>query len=195
MKRLILQEVLVLFAVLIAHAQDPALGVLTSDGYMNSVLGFRYTPPSSLTLDQTSTLRDDMQKRAAAAHRTSSSAVLLRLVSGPEDTAPDWASLYVATFSRASWPDVDDFHAETRMNASMARGGLPVGDNKSVTFSNVAFVCTQFKMQEGSITKHASVYTTIRREKLLTFAFTGNSADDVNKIADSMKSLTFSGQN
>jgi hypothetical protein len=195
MKRLILSEVLVLFAVLIVHAQDPALGVLTSDGYTNSVLGFRYTPPSSLPLDQTSFVRDDMQKRATAAHRTSSSAVLLRLVSGPEDTAPDWASLSVATFSRASWPDVDDLHAETRMNVSMARGGLPVGDNKSVTFSNMVFVCTQFEMHEGPITKHASVYTTIRRGKLLTFAFSGNSAENVNRIADSLKSLAFSGPN
>ena len=81
------------------------------------------------------------------------------------------------------------------MNASMARGALPVGDNKSVAFSNVVFVCTLLEMREGSITKHASVYTTIRSGKLLTFAFTGNSADNVSKIADSMKSLAFSGLN
>jgi hypothetical protein len=158
----------VFFAAWAAYAQDAALGALKSD---------------------------DMQKRAAAAHRTSSSALLLRLVTGSADTSPDWASLAVSTFNRASWSDVDDFHTETRMNASMARGALPVGDNKSVTFSNVVFVTTQFELHEGSITKHATVYTTIRKGKLLAFAFSGNSSDVVSKNADSMKSLSFSGPN
>jgi hypothetical protein len=194
MKHVILLLV-ALFAAWAVQAQDTVLGALKSHGYTNTVLGFRYMPPLSLPLDQTSYARDEVQKRAEALHRTSGSAVLLRLVTGSADTSPDWASLFVSTFKRASWSDVDDFHAETRMNASMARGALPVGDNKSVTFSNVVFVTTQFELHEGSITKHATVYTTIRRGRLLAFAFSGNSPDVISKNADSMKSLSFSSPN
>lgn len=195
MKRLIFAATLLSFVVLTTHSQDGALGVLTKDGYINPALGFRYMPPSSLPLDQTYVERESLQKRAAELHRTTSTAILLRLVSGSADTSPDWASLGVTTFDRASWPDVDDFHAKTRMNVQTARGARPIGDDKSVTFSNVMFVASQFEMHEGSLTKHAIVYTTVRRGKLLTFAFSGNSADVVNEIAASMKSLAFSSPN
>jgi hypothetical protein len=39
------------------------------------------------------------------------------------------------------------------------------------------------------------VYTTIRRGKLLSFDFSGNSAEEVNKMAETMKSLSFTGPN
>ena len=182
---------LLIVAVCTVYAQSAELGALTASGYSNSVLGFRYTPPSSLVLDQTSQARDNLQKRAAELHPTSSSSILLRLISGGADTAPDWASLAVMTYNRASWSDVDDFHAETRMNATMAGGALPIGDKPSITFSGVMFAASQFEIRQGALTKHATVYSTVRRGKLLAFAFSGNSAEIVAKDADSLKSLSF----
>ena len=78
------------------------------------------------------------------------------------------------------------------MNASVARGGLSVGENQPEIFSNQKFVATQFEMHEGAVTKHATVYSTVCGDQLVSFAFSGNSAEEVTKEAETMKSLTFS---
>lgn len=192
MKRTIALVVLAAWSVV---AQNAEFGELTASGYTNSPLGFHYVPPATLALDQSAQARSDLQKLAAQTHRPVNTAILLRLLTGGADTSPDWVSLAVMTYSRASWADVDDFHAETRMNAAMARGASPAGENKPVTFGGVAFVASQFEMHEGAIAKHATVYSTVRRGQILSFAFSGNSAEAVSKDAESMKSLTFSGSN
>jgi len=177
-----------------ASAQDSADGVLKSGIYSSSELGFRYAAPAAMR-DTTASAQAQIQARVAALHRRSSSAVLLAMTSGPDDTASDWHSMGIETFARAAWPDADDFHAESLMNAAVARGGLPVGPNQSVTLSNQKFVVTQFELHEGAITKRATLYTTVRRGKLLSFDFSGNSAEEVNKMAETMKSLSFTGPN
>jgi hypothetical protein len=177
-----------------ASAQDSTESVLKSGAYSSPELGFRYVTPAAMR-DITASAKAQIQERAAALHRISALVVLLAMASGPDDTASDWDSMGIQIFPRAAWSDADDYHAESLMNASVARGGLSVGPSQSVTFSNQKFVVTQFELHEGSLTKHATVYTTVRRGKLLSFDFSGNSVEQVNKMAETMKSLSFSGPN
>ena len=177
-----------------ASAPNRAESGLVNGVYSDSELGFRYVPPAQMR-DVTLNDRAEMQRRAAVLHRSTVTDLLLAMSSGPDDTDPDWHSVGIETLSRASWPDVDDFHAETRMNASMARGALSVSENQRVTFSSQPFVATEFQLHEDSITKHAKVYTTIRRGRLISFAFSGNSPEQVDKMVETMKSLSFTGPN
>jgi hypothetical protein len=108
-----------------ASSQDSADGVLKSGVYSSSELGFRYAAPVAMR-DTTASAKAQIEARAAALHCRSSLSVLLAMASGPDDTASDWHSVEIQTFARASWSDADDFHAESLMNAAVARGGLPV---------------------------------------------------------------------
>lgn len=167
-------------------------GVLRGGTYSNESLGLRYVPPNGMH-DTTTAARASIRERAAASHRTSAFSLLLAMSSGPDDTARHWHSLGVEAFPRSEWADLDDYDAESLMNASVARGGLAVGQNAVLTFSRQKFVGTQFKFREGHLTKHATVYTTVRRGWLVSFAFSGNSEEQVNKEAETMKSLSVSG--
>ena len=173
------------------HPQGAFHGSLEKGVYTNSTMGFRYNAPPGM-VDITADARAQVQQRAAASHRASVFSILLALVSGPDDTSPDWHSMGIQAFPRTAFRGSDDLHAESLMNASVARGGLSIGPNQSVSFSNQHFVATQFEMHEGALTKHATVYTTVRDGDLLSFDFSGNSADQVAKMTDTMKSLSFS---
>jgi hypothetical protein len=63
-----------------------------------------------------------------------------------------------------------------------------------MTFSGQVFVVTDFEQREPPLIKHAQVFTTVRANKFLIFAFTANSAGNVQPIADSMKTLEFTGR-
>ena len=111
-----LAAVLLVAACSNANAQNSADGVLKSGIYSSSELGFRYAAPAAMR-DTTASARAQIEARVAASHRRSSSALLLAMTSGPDDTASDWHSMGIETFARASWPDADDFHAESLMKA------------------------------------------------------------------------------
>jgi hypothetical protein len=174
------------------HSQDAVRETFEKGVYTNSTVGFRYVAPAGMT-NTTASARSQVEQRAAALHRAKTFAVLLAMTSGPDDTASDWHSVGIQSYPREAFPGADDFHAESLMNASVARGGLSVGTNQSVVFSNQKFVATQFEMHEGTLTKHATVFTTVRGGQLLSFAFASNSAEEVAKMVTTMKSLSFTG--
>jgi len=194
MKWLFSAAVLLLIAAANASALDPAEDMLKNGVYSNADLGFRYTPPAKVQ-DITASARAQIQKQAAAAHHPTRFGLLLAMFFDEDDTAPDWLSIAIETLPRSVWPDLDDSHAESLMNASVVRGARSVGQNESATFSGQKFVVTRFELHEDSLTKHSTVYGTVRRGKLLSFAFAANATEPVDKMAETMKSLSFSGPN
>ena len=62
---------------------------------------------------------------------------------------------------------------------------------RSVVISGQSFAVSVFGMQEGPIKKGATVWTTVRKGKLLSFAFVANSPEQLETLTETMKSLQF----
>jgi len=60
-----------------------------------------------------------------------------------------------------------------------------------VVISGQNFTVSVFGLQEGAVRKGAVVFTTIRKGKLLSFAFVANSSEQLKKLTESMKSVQF----
>jgi len=154
-------------------------------------LGFRYTPPKGLT-DETSDAREPVRSRAAALHTSNTFDVLLRLISGPDDTAPEWHSVSIETYSRSKFAGLDDLAAKAKINLWAAGAGASaVGSPERTSIAGVSFLLSNFEQSDPPLLKHARVYSTIRNGKLLVIAFTANSIDKVQLLADTMQTLEF----
>lgn len=186
----LIPTVLLITISLTALAQVRRNSMSTSETrYSNKSLGFRYTPPSGMQ-DKTERFRAEIQERAKATGATKTLKALLAMSSGPDDTDPNWFSLTIETYPRTAVSDSDDAKAEARMNAWVADSGdESVFD--STVISNQRFSVSIFGRQQGTVRKAAVVWTTVRKQELLSFAFVANSPEQLKKLTESMKTLEF----
>jgi len=176
-----------------ALPQADAVGVLKDGVFSDAELGFRYTLPKGLS-DETSYAQEALRKHAAALGTSNTLDVLLRMTSGPDDTDPDWHAVSIETYSRSKIAARDDEAVKARMNVWVAGAGVSaVGGPEHASMAGTNFVVSTFEKSEPPLHKHARVYTTIRNGKLLSIAFTANSADKIDPIADSLQMLEFDG--
>jgi hypothetical protein len=62
---------------------------------------------------------------------------------------------------------------------------------RSAVLAGQSFTVFVFARQEGTVKKGAVIWTTIRKGKLLSFAFVANSPEQLKALAESMKSVHF----
>ena len=156
--------------------------------FKDSALGFQYVPPPGM-YDRTQTDQQDIQRRAAAAEKTNTMALLLSLRSGPDDTASDWRTIGIQTYPRDRVPVSSDRDASKIFSGWVTGGATETGQSRDVTIEGFSFVVSTFKRQEGQLTKYACVYTAVRNGKILSMSFSSNSQEVLNKTAESMKSF------
>jgi hypothetical protein len=158
--------------------------------YSDPSLRLRYEPPGGMQ-DETESGRAQIQDRAAARHTSKVFDLLLAMTAGPDDTAPDWYSLIIETYPRSAVSEPDDAKAEAQMNAWVAHSKDASALPKSVVLSGQSFSVSVFGLQEGTVKKGAVVWTTVRKGKLLSFAFVANSPEQLKRLTESMKSIQF----
>jgi hypothetical protein len=168
------------------HAQSEPSGAL----YSNTALRFSYLPPSGMK-DKTASTRAEVQAGAKSPHADNTLTIILAMSSGPDDTAVGWHSLSIETYPRKAVADLDDTSAKAKMSAWVANSTGASALPRSVILSGQNFSVSLFGAQEGTIRKGAVVWTTVRKGKLLSFAFSANSPKQLKMLAESMKSLQF----
>jgi hypothetical protein len=184
-KRLVFLCALLITSVSAVFGQGPPLAPTE---FKDSPRGFVYTPPPNLR-DLTSFGRQSIQESAAARGVANTLTLLLSLVSGPDDTAADWRTIAIQTYPREKLRTLADREAILKFSRGVARNGKEVGEPSDVTIGDFHFVVSSFELQEGQLTKHARVYSTIRNGLMLSFAFSANSLDVLDSIVTSMKTL------
>jgi hypothetical protein len=168
--------------------RDPPGGLGT--GYSSATLGFRYTPPSEM-LNKTELLRNEIQLKAEASNAKNKLDALLAMSSGLNDAAPDWHSLTIETYPRDSVADPDDTSAEAKMSTWVAGISGSPGKPRTIVLSGQSFLVYVIGEQEGTLKKGAVIWTTIRKGKLLSFAFVANSPEQLKALAETMKTVQF----
>jgi hypothetical protein len=116
---------------------------------------------------------------------------LLAMSSGPDSDVSTWRSIAIVAYPRSAVSEPDDAKAEAQMNAWVAHSKDTSALPKSVVISGQSFSVSVFGLQEGTVKKGAVVWTTVRKGKLLSFAFVANSPDQLNALAQTMKTLQF----
>jgi len=158
--------------------------------YSNTALRFRYRLPGGMN-DKTQSGREEIRTRAAEHHVTDTFELLLGMTSGADDSASTWRSLAIETYPRTAFGNLDDTSAEAKMNAWVMGISSSTEKPRSVILGGQSFAVSVFREQEGAITKGAAVWTTVRKNKLLSFAFVANSPEQLQRLTESMKSLKF----
>jgi hypothetical protein len=169
-------------------------GALGNDGkalsrpYTNADLGFTYTPPNGLR-DLTKALKESDSTRDQDGRVRFES--LLIMASGPDDRAADWVTLGIATLPRGRDKDKgDDVTAGFFTNNALGGGGATT-KREIVKIAGRDFSVSNFEKKEPPLTKYAVVYTVVHKEKFISFFFSGNDRDKVNRLAKSMNTLKF----
>jgi Domain of unknown function (DUF1906) len=173
---------------------DDAASSLAGGVFSDAELGFRYTLPVGL-IDETSASKDELRRRAAASGTSGNTLeILLRMTSGPPDTAPEWHAISIQTYAHTRFAGFDDQAVKAKMNGWMAGDGVEaIGVPKQVSIAGENFVASDFERSGPSHIKYARICSTIRNGKLLGFAFTANSVDELQHLVDSLETLEFSG--
>jgi hypothetical protein len=99
--------------------------------------------------------------------------------------------LTIETYPRKAVADLDDASAEEKMSAWVAHSKDASALPRSVVLSGQSFAVSLFGVQEGTTKKGAVVWTTIRKDKLLSFAFVANSPEQLKRLTETMKSVQF----
>jgi hypothetical protein len=160
-----------------------------SSRYTDNELSFRYAAPSGME-DETEDTRAKMRAEAAERRSTKVFTVLLALGNGAEESSPSWRSLTIQTFPRNAVSDQDDLIAEEKMNGWVA-GLRSASPARQVVLSGQHFAVSAFGAEDGNLRKGVVVWTTIRKGKLLSFAFAANSASVLQGLTLSMKTVQF----
>jgi hypothetical protein len=161
-----------------------------SASYLNIRLGFRYAPPMGLR-DKTQQFKRQIREQAKATHTAKTLNALLAISSGSDDSVPTWGSVTIETYPRNAVSEPDDVKAEAQMSAWVAHSRDASALPRSVVISSQSFTVSVFGLQEGTVKKGAVVFTTIRKGKLLSFAFAANSPDVLKKLTETMKTVQF----
>jgi hypothetical protein len=156
MKNLLAVAALLLLLSVPLFSVDDTVSGLTDGVFSDAELGFRYTLPKGLT-DETSYSREELRKRAAALGTSNNTLeILLRMTSGPPDSAPDWHAISIQTYSHSKFAGLDDRAVEAKMNGWMAGDGVTaIGEPKRVSIAGENFVVTDFEKSEPSHVKCA----------------------------------------
>lgn len=155
--------------------------------YTNANLGFNYTPPGGLR-DLTKAFRESDSARNRDGRVRFES--LLLMSSGPDDQAADWVTLGIATLPRGRDKDKgDDVTAGFFTNNAL--GGGVTTKREVVKIAGRDFSVSNFEKKEPPLTKYAIVYTVVHKEKFISFFFSGNDCDKVQRLAKSMETLKF----
>lgn len=160
---------------------------LSEGVYTNAKLAFRYTPPNGMH-DKTGRF-PPLQIQNQGTPQTL--ITLLAMSSGPDSSVPVWRSITVVTYPRDAVAEPDDTKAAGQMNAWVAHSKSTTVLPKSTLVSGQSFTVSVFGLQEGTVKKGAVVWTTIRKGKLLSFAFAANSPEQLKRLTETMKTLEF----
>ena len=165
--------------------------LLSGGAYTNTRLAFHYTPPSGMR-DKTGRFPAlQIQNPSRASGTPQTLATLLAMSSGPDSSVPDWCSVTIVTYPRTAVSTPDDTKAAGQMNAWVAHSEDTSVLPRSKAISGQRFTVSVFGRQEGTVKKGAVVWTTVRKGKLLSFAFVANSPEQLETLAGSMKSVEF----
>ena len=104
---------------------------------------------------------------------------------------PAHVLLSIEAYPRQAFSNLDDVKAEAKMSAWVAGTTSLPGKSRSVVLAGQNFAVYIFAEQDGTVRKGAVVWTTIRKDSLLSFAFVANSSEQLKKLAESMKSVQF----
>jgi hypothetical protein len=141
--------------------------------------------------DHTERSRAELRAQAESLHINKTLHILLAMSSGSDDTAKTWRSLSIETYPRNGLSNLDDPSAEAKMSAWVA-GVSNAPKPRSVVLSGQIFAVYVVGETEGAmIRKGAVIWTTIRKGKLLSFAFVANSPEQLTSLTESMKSVRF----
>ncbi|MGZ4828748.1 MAG: hypothetical protein ACXV5J_02275 [Candidatus Angelobacter sp.] len=155
--------------------------------YTNTELGFTYTPPGGLR-DLTEALKESDSAGTRDVRVRFES--LLRMFSGPDDHAADWVTLGIATYPRGRDKDKgDDVTAGFFTNKAL--GGGATTKREVMKIAGRDFSVSNFEKKEPPLTKYAIVYTVVHKEKFISFFFSGNDREAVQRLAKSMDTLKF----
>jgi hypothetical protein len=116
---------------------------------------------------------------------------LLAMSSGPDSSVPDWRSITIVSYPRNAVSEPDDAKAAGQMNAWVAHSKDTSVLPKSAVVSGQSFTVSVFGLQEGTVKKGAVIWTTIRKGKLLSFAFVANNPDQLKALTETMKTVQF----
>lgn len=182
---LLLLSPLVLWAQ-VAHDRSSSV-----KAYENRELGFRYRPAQEM-VDTTAVSVAALDDQAKHRHVKNDLKLLLSMSSGANDKALDWHSLTIMAYPREAYSDLDDASAETKMNnwAGADSDSLP-SSGERVIISGQTFTMSLFIVKVDGVKKSSVVWTTVRRGKLLSFAFAANSPEKLKEVGESMKTLEF----
>jgi hypothetical protein len=158
--------------------------------YSNVSLAFRYALPDGMR-DQTERSKLEIQEQTKASGTTEAASVLLSMSSEPDRDATDWGSVTIETYPREEFGNLDEISAETKMSAWVVGASSLPGKPRSVVLAGQNFVVFVAGKQDGSTRKGAVIWTTIRKGKLLSFAFVANSPEQLKRLTESMKSVQF----
>ena len=161
---------------------------LSESVYTNARLAFRYTPPSGMR-DKTERFPPLQIQNQAGTPRTLTT--LLAMSSGPDSSVPVWRSITLLTYPRDAVAELDDAKAAGQMNAWVAHSKDTSALPKSVVISGQSFTVSVFGLHEGNVKKGAVVWTTVRKGRLLSFAFAANSPEQLKGLTETMKTLEF----
>jgi len=181
---------LLLFLSVGASAQGGLIPSAPGIVYQNTALGFRYVQPIEME-DITESSKEEIKAHAAARQTSRAISLALAMSSGGDDTVPEWHSLAIESYPRMAVDDIDDSIAEAKMSAWVAHTKEAAALPRSVIISGQIFAVYVFGAQEGRVKKGAVVWTTIRRGKLLSFAFLANSPVQLKALAETMKTVQF----
>jgi hypothetical protein len=159
--------------------------------YRNAELGFRYRPPHEMR-DKTGPSTAELEDQARHLHIESRLELLLSMSSGPDDRAVGWHSLTIVAYPREEYSQLDDTSAKAKM--SFWVGGATGSDGesaRSVVISGQPFSVFAFGVQVDGVKKASVVWTTIRKGKLLSFAFAANNPEQLKALTQTMKTLQF----
>lgn len=191
MKNVLVQVVLFALTFPMVWAQIQRDSSRSTPVYQNARLGFHYWPPKEMR-DKTARSVANLEDQAKALHIKSKAELLLSMSSGSDDTVTSWHSLTIVAYPRDAYGDLDDASAEAKMSnwvgGSSTSAQAPA---RQVVMSGQTFLVSVFAKREGSVRKGAVVWTTIRKGKLLSFAFVANSPERLNALTGSMKTVQF----
>ena len=170
--------------VAVVFAQGPAPKIFKS-----AELGFSLAPPQN-SVDFTAADQESLKERAAAAHTTNISTILLALDAPTADTAQDWFSVNIEDYPREKLANFNDHDACVAYAQRVARLSQPARAPEDLKIGSTSFVVVTFRESEPPIMKQAQIYVTILKGKLVGFAFVANSPDVLEHISPAMKTFT-----
>jgi hypothetical protein len=137
--------------------------------YMNVDLEFSYMPPVGLRAMTGEAAAYDSVNRQDAKLKFES---LLQMFSGPDDQAADWAAIGITTYPRGRDKDKED-DVTAGFFTNNALGGGKTTKREVMRIVGQDFSVSYFERQDPPLTRYAIACTIVRKERFLTFFFTG----------------------